>query len=76
MLALSIFCSSHRISVALSEGKKLQIYHEKKIKNGKIEGLFNILTKFQKCNALNNLKYILFDSLVIFQKLIFLLSLK
>ena len=60
MLALSIFCSSHRISVALSEGKKLKIYHEKKIKNGKIEGLFNILTKFQKCNALNNLKYILF----------------
>ncbi|MAI60659.1 MAG: hypothetical protein CMM92_06525 [Rickettsiales bacterium] len=60
MLALSIFCSSHRISVALSEGKKLQIYHEKKIKNGKVEGLFTILTKFQKCNALNNLKYVLF----------------
>ena len=60
MLALSIFCSSHRISVALFEGKKLQIYHEKKIKNGKVEGLFSILTKFQKCNALNNLKYVLF----------------
>ena len=60
MLALSIFCSSHRISVALSEGKKLQIYHEKKIKNGKIEGLFSILKKFQKYNALNHLKYILF----------------
>ena len=60
MLTLSIFCSSHRISVALSEGKKLQIYHEKKIKNGKIEGLFTILTKFQKCNALNKLKYVLF----------------
>ena len=60
MLALSIFCSSHRISVALSEGKKLQIYHEKKIKNGKVEGLFTILTKFQKCHDLNNLKYVLF----------------
>ncbi len=60
MLALSIFCSSHRISVALSEGKKFQLYHEKKIKNGKIEGLFSILMKFQKYNALNNLKYILF----------------
>ena len=60
MLALSIFCSSYRISVALFEGKKLQIYHEKKIKNGKVEGLFSILTKFQKCNALNNLKYVLF----------------
>ena len=62
MLALSIFCSSHRISVALSEGKKIQIYHEKKIKNGKIEGLFTILMKFQKYNALNNLKYILFTN--------------
>ena len=62
MLALSIFCSSHRISVALSEGKKLQIFHEKKIKNGKIEGLFTILTKFQKFNALNNLKYIIFTN--------------
>ena len=60
MLALSIFCSSHRISVALFERKKLKIFHEKKIKNGKIEGLFTILTKFQECNALNNLKYILF----------------
>ncbi len=60
MLALSIFCSSHRISVALSEEKKFQLYHEKKIKNGKIEGLFSILMKFQKYNALNNLKYILF----------------
>ena len=62
MLALSIFCSSHRISVALSEGKKIQLYHEKKIKNGKIEGLFAILTKFQKHNVLNNLKYILFTN--------------
>ena len=60
MLALSIFCSSYRISVALSEGKKLQLYHEKKIKNGKIEGLFTLLTKFQKFNSFNNLKYILF----------------
>ena len=60
MLALSIFCSSYRISVALSEGKKLQLYHEKKIKNGKIEGLFTLLTKFQKFNGFNNLKYILF----------------
>ena len=62
MLALSIFCSSHRISVALSDGKKLQLYHEKKIKNGRIEGLFSILKKFQKYNALNNLKYILFTN--------------
>ena len=60
MLALSIFCSSYRISVALSEGKKLRLYHEKKIKNGRIEGLFSILMKFQKYNELNNLKYILF----------------
>ena len=51
MLALSIFCSSHRISVALSR-EKIQLYHEKKIKNGKIEGLFTILTKFQKLNGL------------------------
>ena len=60
MLALSIFCSSYRISVALSEGKKFQLYYEKKIKNGKIEGLFTLLTKFQKFNGFNNLKYILF----------------
>ena len=60
MLALSIFCSSHRISVALFERKKLKIFHEKKIKNGKIEGLFTILKKFQKLNVLCNLKYILF----------------
>ena len=60
MLALSIFCSSYRISVALCEGKKLKLYDEKKIKNGKIQGLFSILMKFQKHNALNNLKYILF----------------
>ena len=60
MLALSIFCSSHRISVALFERKKLKIFHEKKIKNGKFEGLFTILKKFQKYNALCNLKYILF----------------
>ena len=62
MLALSIFCSSHRISVALSEGKKFQLYHEKKIKNGKIEGLFSILTKFRSYNAFCNLKYILFTN--------------
>ena len=60
MLALSIFCSSHRISVALFERKKIIIFHEKKIENGKIEGLFSILKKFQKYNALCNLKYILF----------------
>ena len=62
MLALSIFCSSHRISVALCEGKKLQLFHEKKIKNGKIEGLFSILMKFHKNNELDNLKYILFTN--------------
>ena len=60
MLALSIFCSSHRISIALFEGKKLCLYHEKKIINGKIQGIFSILKKFQKNNTLNNLKYILF----------------
>ncbi len=60
MLALSIFCSSHRISVALSEGKKLRLYHEKKIINGKIQGIFSILAKFQKNNTFNNLSYIIF----------------
>ena len=60
MLALSIFCSTHRISIALFEGKKLCLYHEKKIINGKIQGIFSILKKFQKNNTFNNLKYILF----------------
>ena len=60
MLALSIFCSTHRISIALFEGKKLCLYHEKKIINGRIQGIFSILKKFQKNNTLNNLKYILF----------------
>ena len=60
MLALSIFSSSHRISIALFEGKKLCLYHEKKIINGKIQGIFSILSKFQKNNTFNNLKYILF----------------
>ena len=60
MLALSIFCSSHRISIALFEGKKLCLYHEKKIINGKIQGIFSILKKFQKNDTFNNLNYILF----------------
>ena len=60
MLALSIFCSSYRISIALFEGKKLCLYHEKKIINGKIQGIFSILKKFQKNNTFNNLKHILF----------------
>ena len=60
MLALSIFCSSHRISIALFEGKKLCLYHEKKIINGKIQGIFSILKKFQKNDTFYNLKHILF----------------
>ncbi len=62
MLALSIFCSSHRISVALSEGKEFHFYHEKKIKNGKVQGLFAILTKLRSYNAFSNLNYILFTN--------------
>ena len=60
MLTLSIFCSSHRISVALSKAKKIEFFHEKKIINGKIQGIFSILKKFQKNNALSNLSYIIF----------------
>ena len=60
MLALSIFCSSHRISIALFEGKRICLYHEKKIINGKIQGIFSILKKFQKNDTFNNLNYILF----------------
>ncbi len=59
MLALSIFCSSQTISVALYNGKRLEFFYKKKILNGKIDGIFSIIKKCQKSYSFINLKYII-----------------
>ena len=58
MLTLSIFCSSQTISLAIYSDKKLENFSEKKIINGKVDGVFEIIQYFSNKHDLKNLKYI------------------
>ena len=59
MLSLSIFCSSQSLSVAIYNEKKLEQFSEKKIVDGRIEGIFSIIREFQKKYSLKKIKYII-----------------
>ena len=58
MLTLSIFCSSQTISLAIYSDKKLENFSEKKIINGKVDGVFGLIQYFSNKHDFKNLKYI------------------
>ena len=60
MLALSIFCSSQTISVALYSHGVLTKFYEKEIVDGRIEGIFTLIEKCKEGNSFNNLEKIFF----------------
>ena len=59
MLSLSIFCSSQSLSVAIYDEKKLEKFFEKKILDGRIEGIFSIIRECLKKYSLRKIKYII-----------------
>ena len=59
MLSLSIFCSSQSLSVAIYNEKKLEKFFERKILDGRIEGIFSIIREFLKKYSLRKIKYII-----------------
>ena len=67
MLALSIFCSSQTISVALYSHGVLTKFYEKEIVDGRIEGIFTLMKSAKEGNSFNNLEkfFLLMDQEVL-----------